>query len=71
MTALRYRTTGSGGDAMSYRYDPYTDSFTHVKDEESITVKIDSSPLQIIRQVELTDECIERIADAVVRKFRG
>ena len=56
---------------MSYRHDPYTDSFTHVKDEESITVKIDSSPLQIIRQVELTDECIERIADAVVRKFRG
>lgn len=29
------------------------------------------TPVYIVRQVELTDECIEKIADAVARKIRG
>lgn len=29
------------------------------------------TPAYIVRQVELTDECIEKIADAVARKIRG
>ena len=29
------------------------------------------TPAYIVKQVELTDECIEKIADAVARKMRG
>lgn len=29
------------------------------------------TPAYIVNQVELTDECIEKIADAVARKMRG
>ena len=29
------------------------------------------TPVYIVRQVELADECIEKIAEAVVRKMRG
>ena len=59
-----------------YRYDNYTDSFVRIDGEPntgSTTVRV-GVPLKemvIIKKVELTDECIHKIADAVVRKFAG
>ena len=46
---------------MSYKYVPYTDSFVHIPDEQ---------PIHVVKQTDLTDECINRIADAVVQKLR-
>lgn len=54
---------------MSYKYDPYRDTYEHVDDEQTITVADTKSWL--VEQCELTDECIEKIADAVARKMRG
>lgn len=57
-----------------YRYDNYTDSFVRIDGEPntgSTTVRV-GVPLKeavIIEKVELTDECIDKIADAVVQKF--
>ena len=57
-----------------YRYDNYTDSFVRIDGEPntgSTTVRV-GVPLKeavIIKKVELTDECIDKIADAVVRKL--
>ena len=57
-----------------YRYDNYTDSFVRIDGEPntgSTTVKV-GVPLKemaIVKKVELTDECIDKIADAVVRKL--
>ena len=58
-----------------YRYDNYTDSFVRIDGEPntgSTTVRV-GVPLKgtavTIKKVELTDECIEKIADAVVRKL--
>lgn len=60
---------------MSYNYDPVTDKFTHIPDKmpTTETIRIDSIPsaAKIVKQVELTDDCIDRIADAVMRKLRG
>ena len=59
---------------MAYRYDNYTDSFVRIDGEPntgSTTVRV-GVPLKeavIIEKVELTDECIDKIADAVVQKF--
>ena len=57
-----------------YRYDNYTDSFVRIDGEPntgSTTIRV-GVPLKeavTIKKVELTDECIEKIADAVVRKL--
>ena len=58
-----------------YRYDNYTDSFVRINGEPntgSTTVSI-GVPLKeeavIVEKVELTDDCINKIADAVVRKL--
>lgn len=59
---------------MSYKYDPYTDSFEHIPDEQPKTATISintSGPSHIYQTVYLADECIDQIADAVVRKMRG
>lgn len=45
---------------MSFKYDHYTDSFIHVKDEEPIA--------WTVKKVELTEECIDRIAEVVEKK---
>ena len=57
---------------MSYKYNPYRDSFTHIDDEESITVYMTRAdiPVHTCPVVYLADECIDRIADAVARKLR-
>ena len=57
-----------------YRYDNYTDSFVRTDGEPntgSATVRV-GAPLKemaIVEKVELTDDCINKIADAVVRKL--
>lgn len=57
-----------------YRYDNYTDSFIRIDGEPNTgttTVRV-GAPLKesvIVQKTELTDECIDRIADAVVRKL--
>lgn len=59
-----------------YRYDNYTDSFVRINGEPntgSTTVRI-GVPLKeavVVHKTELTDECIDRIADAVVRKLKA
>ena len=57
---------------MSYRYDSYTDTFVHIPDEQPNTAAgMGYLPQYILqKQVELTNECIEAIADAVVRKLK-
>ena len=47
---------------MSYKYNGYTDSWIHIPDEHPI--------IAVQQPTTLTDECINRIADAVVRKLR-
>lgn len=57
-----------------YRYDNYTDSFVRIDGEPntgSTTVRV-GVPLKeavIVEKVELTDDCINEIADAVLRKL--
>lgn len=54
------------------RYDPYTDSFIdNPTKETTATINLDAFPKSIIQMnvVEVSDESIEKIADAVVRKL--
>ena len=57
-----------------YRYDNYTDSFIRIDGEPNTgttTVRV-GVPLKesvIVQKTELTDECVDKIADAVVRKL--
>lgn len=58
---------------MSYKYDPYRDTFTHIPDENSITINLSpAGPLMplTVQKVELTDETIDRIAGKVVEKLK-
>lgn len=57
---------------MSYKYDPYRNTLTHINDENPIaSLPIPASDTSVIvKQYELTNDCIERIADAVVRKLK-
>ena len=55
---------------MSYRYNPYRDTFEHIPDEQPTTVNYSFPQFQMVRYVELSQECIEQIADAVVRKLK-
>lgn len=56
---------------MSYRYDGYTDTFTHIPDENPITANFPFPKWEVVRQVELSDECIENIADAIAKRLKG
>lgn len=55
-----------------YKYDPFSDKFTKIIDDGPVYTYpyvyidiIDDGPVYI------ADECIEKIADAVVRKMKG
>ena len=57
-----------------YRYDNYTDSFIRIDGEPNtgtatVRVGVPLKESMIVQKTELTDECIDRIADAVVRKL--
>ena len=63
---------------MSYRYNPYRDMFEHIQDEQPITAygtgtahDYSAIPVYAFPVVYLDEGCIDRIADAVVRKLRG
>lgn len=53
------------------RYDPYTDSFIdNPTKETTASISLDAFPKAIIqRVVEVSDESVEKIANAVVRKL--
>ena len=52
------------------RYDPYTDSFIdNPTKEATATINLDAFPNKLIHVVEVSDESIEKIADAVVLKL--
>ena len=58
---------------MGYKYYPYTDTFVYVDDgpnTPTLTVPVNDTAV-IVKQCELTDECIDRIAEAVVRKLKA
>lgn len=62
---------------MSYKYNPYRDTFTHIDDEEPITAwgtgtapNVTAIPVYSYPIVYIADECIERIADAIMRKMK-
>ena len=57
---------------MSYKHDPYTDSFTHINDEGNITISLNCQNQQarIVKYAELSDETIDAIADAVAAKMQ-
>ena len=57
-----------------YRYDNYTDSFVRIDGEPNtgsttVRVGVPLKEMAIVKKVELTDECIDKIADVVVRKL--
>lgn len=63
---------------MSYKYNPYRDTFTHVDDEECITAygtgtapNYTATPVYTYPVVYIADECIAKIADAVAQKISG
>lgn len=53
----------------TYRYDPFTDRFIEQGSETVIGI-IDQTAVRSVQLTELTDESVERIADAIVRKLR-
>ena len=54
---------------MSYRYNPYTDTFTHIDDEPNIAVGTPQIPF-IVKEIDLTERCIEQIAEKVAKRLR-
>ena len=54
---------------MSYKYNPYRDTFEYIPDEQHITVNFPPVQYQIVRQIDLTQDSIEKIASAVVRRL--
>ena len=63
---------------MSYRYDPYRDRFEHIDDERPISASgtatlswnQTSNAYKVVQLTELTDECVEKIADAVAKRLK-
>ncbi len=59
---------------MSYKYDPWRDTFTHIPDEDTVTINVSPTgplmPWRIVEQVELTDETIDKIAEKIVEKLK-
>lgn len=56
---------------MSYKYDPYRDTFEHIPDEQPITVNYSFPQFQMVRYAELSQDCIDQIACAVVQKLKN
>lgn len=60
---------------MTVRYDPITDKFINDGEKESITatISLDAFPKNIIQMnvVNVSDDSINKIADAVVQKLRA
>ena len=60
-----------------YKYDPQTDKFTKTSDDGSVSAGTSTAtmtgaiPVYTYPCVYIADECIEKIADAVVRKMKG
>ena len=58
---------------MSYKYDSYRDIFTHIPDENSITIYLSpTGPLRpwVTEKMELSDETIDKIAEKVAEKLK-
>jgi len=58
---------------MSFRYNPYRDTFDHVEDESPTTAVINVNTIPtaiVVQKVELTESCINEIAEAVAKKLR-
>lgn len=53
----------------TYRYDPFTDRSIE-QGNETVIGKIDPTTVRTVQLTELTDESVEKIADAIVRKLR-
>lgn len=62
---------------MSYKYNPYRDEFEHIQDENPIsaygTAPSNADALRVYTYpiTYIADECIEKIADEVVRKLKN
>lgn len=56
---------------MSFRYNPCRDTFEHIPDKQTITVNYSFPQFQTVRYAELSQECIEQIACAVVQKLKN
>lgn len=60
---------------MSNKHNPYRDLYEHIDDEQLMTAcGIGTTPPIPVYTYPITyiaDECIEKIADAVVRKIKG
>lgn len=58
-----------------YKYDPYTDKFTKISDDGPVSAGTSTTmaaiPVYTYPCVYIAEECIEKIADAVVRKMKG
>lgn len=54
---------------MSDRYNQFRDTYDYIPDEWPITVNYSFPQFQTVQYVELSQECIERIADAVASKL--
>lgn len=55
---------------MSYRYDSFTDRFIHIDDEQpNVAVGTPQMPI-IVKEVDLTEKSIERIAEIVAKKLK-
>lgn len=54
---------------MSYRYDPITDRFIHIEDEPNIAIGTPQIPF-FVKEVDLTQRCIEQIAEEVANRLR-
>lgn len=50
-------------------YEGYCRFTACIKRSDNVTMKIPEGNVQIVQLVELTDECIDKIADAVVQKL--
>lgn len=55
---------------MSYKDNRYRDTYTHSDTEPFITVNSPTELYRIVEQVELTDECIQKIAERVVKLIK-
>lgn len=60
-----------------YKYDPFSDKFTKTSDDgpgsqgTSTATMTGAIPVYTYPCVYIADECIEKIADAVIRKMKG
>lgn len=55
---------------MSYKDNRYRDTYPHSDTEPFITVNSPANLYRIVNQVELTDECIQKIAERVVELIK-